>query len=176
HVGYALGAVPARIPTSINTGIDDYTSREPAHSGRYGQSKDSYGGTGRLLTALFTGDRQLYLESLQASLLAGDITGVHSTLYLPQYAGGDRDGVHRRNRDLWSGHANDSQYFYPEYQFTAYWLGGVHRQRDRAVAITDALVRRKGSGPYPHGPWGWAYRYMWSHDETDKTQIGRAHV
>lgn len=167
HGGYAqLSLVPTRIPETVDASLDQYIAKEPMHSGRYGQQKDSYGGTGDLFSALLTGDRARFIRALQSSRIQADMNAVNAPIYLASYAGSSENGTHRRYRDPWTGHAYDPQYFYPEQQFTAYWVGGSRRQLARALAICDALEAR-GAQYYPHGAWGWACRYIYSHDASD---------
>lgn len=171
HVGYGqLGLTPVVVPHNVDTNIDRYAADEPMHSGRYGQTKDSYTGTGALISALLTSDRTRALRALRAALAHCDLNGVHGVLYGSNYAGSAVDGVHRRYRDPWTGVANDTQYYYPESQFTAYWVGGARRHLERAMKICAALDSRSAM-PYPHRVWASAVRYQHTHAGGDLTKL-----
>lgn len=173
HFGYAqFGLTPVTIPNSINTSLDRYVAREPMHSGRYGQSKDSYNVTGNIITALLTGDRTRTLRALQASLMMADINGHHGMIFGTNYMGTSRDGIHRRYRDPWTGKSNDFQYFYPESQYTSYWVGGARRHIERAEKIT-ARMGEASSSPYVQRPWGWANKYMYTNASADLTKLNQ---
>lgn len=176
HFGYAQrGLNPSVIPNSVNTSLDRYLAKEPMHSGRYGQSKDSYGTTGDIITPLLLSDRTRVLRALRSALLKADINGHHGMIFGTQYMGSNRDGVHRRYRDPWTGKANDDQYFYPEAHYTAYWVGGARRFIERATKLVDSLGST-GSSPYSMRIWGWAMRYQHTNDADDLTKLNAVRV
>lgn len=171
HIGYVqYGLTPSVIPNSVDTSLDRYVARQPMHSGRYGQSKDGTGVAGAGLLGILTNDRRYTLNALQSGLMKCDINGHHRMLFGVDYMGNSRDGTHRRYRDPWTGKSNDTQYMYPEGQYTAYWLGGARRHVERASRVTDRLYTTSTSG-YAHSVWGWAVRYEHTHDPADLVKL-----
>lgn len=130
-----------------------------ALSGRYGwrnASGEPHGGT--LTAALFLEDRALALASLDYARHIADVDVRHGSFWRP--AQGPEGGMHRRNRDHWSGSVQ-MQYTSARGLYLASWVTGDARIREVLGEIRD-FGRRDNvqTGALSYGARAWIFRYM----------------
>jgi hypothetical protein len=108
-------------------------------------------------------DRELCLAAIDYALHVADTDVSHPSFYgPPQPTDG---GMHRRNKDHWSGSVQ-MQYTPNDYLYLTHWLTGHERLRETLEEVRDYATRQGKSGSVFAGQ-AWVHRYMETHDPDD---------
>lgn len=156
RTNFARGTVPAR----------GLTAGRWALSGRYGWRNGSGEPYASVLTAaLFLDDRQLALAAFDYARHVADVDVRHGSFW--KALQGDEGGMHRRNRDHWSG-STQMQYTTSRGLYLASWLTGDRRLGDVLGEIRDYGKRPNRQIPaLSYGARSWIHRYMETRDPED---------
>ncbi len=127
--------------------------------GRYGWRNGSGGGVyDKMLKAgLFLDDRALLLAGLDYARHVADVDLQHGSFWTPPV--GDDGGLHRRNRDHWSG-SPQMQYSATRGLYLASWLGGGERLADGLAELRGYLLRSEQVPASSYAGQAWIFRYM----------------
>jgi len=131
--------------------------------GRYGWrngSAEPY--RGFLTLGLFMHDRAMVLGSFDYALHVADVDVCHGPF--GQALKGDQGGMHRRNKQHWSGDVQ-MQYTTSHGLYLASWLTGHERPADTLVEIRDYARRHAGSSIFAAA--AWLNRYSETHHAKD---------
>lgn len=135
-----------------------------ALNGRYGWRNGSGDIAAPLLTSgLFLNDREIALAGIEQAEHVGDVDIFHGSLFAPET--GLEGGIHRRNRDHWSG-LPQMQYSPSEGLYLAQWLTGDGRLRDALKGLRE-FAKNDGGRTSPFAAQAWIMRYMETHAESD---------
>jgi hypothetical protein len=150
RTNFALGNSPDR-------GL--YSLRWALH-GRYGWRNGSgevY--RGLLTTGLALQDRKILLGAIDYALHVADVDICHGTFFREQ--SGLQGGMHRRNKDHWSGSVQ-MQYTPSAGLYLAKWLTGYERLSDALVEIRDYAKFNSGNSAFAAS--AWINHYAETHD------------
>ncbi|MFO7776219.1 MAG: hypothetical protein R6W89_10505 [Candidatus Hydrogenedentota bacterium] len=141
-----------------------YEDRWGLH-GRYGWRNGSSDVHGRMLYfGLLLEDRDVILAALDYARHVADVDVKHASFFAEPE--GDEGGMHRRNKDHWSGGV-EPQYTTSRGLYLASWMTGNHRL-DQVLAEVRAFtanVDRQASSAFRAEPW--IHRYAETLDPED---------
>jgi len=127
--------------------------------GRYGWRNGSAEPFRGFLTyGLFTEDRDMILAAFDYAAHVVDVDVCHGSFFAK--LSGDQGGMHRRNKNHWSGDVQ-MQYTTSRGLYVMRWLTGYERFGDTLAEIRDFAARRPGS---IFAPAAWLNRYTETHD------------
>ena len=138
--------------------------------GRYGwRNGSSSPSNGLWIGGLVLDDRELCLAGLDYALHVADVDVSHASFYGPPRS--TDGGMHRRNKDHWSGSVQ-MQYTPNDYLYLSYWLTGDERLRETLEEIRSYAARQGRSGSV-FAAQAWIHRYMETHDPDDLAMAQR---
>lgn len=153
--------------TNFARGRDEGRGLYPGHwvlNGRYGWRNGSGGVTeGLLKSGLLLEDREIALAGWEHARHVADVDICHGSFFKPYRR--SEGGMHRRNRDHWSGSVQ-MQYSSTSGMYLASWLGGNQRVRDALTGIRD-YAERDGGVHSAFAAQAWVFRYMETQDPED---------
>lgn len=132
--------------------------------GRYGwRNGSSSPSNGMWYGGLVLEDRELCLAGMDYALHVADVDVSHTSFFGPPRS--TDGGMHRRNKDHWSGSVQ-MQYTPNDYLYLTYWLTGNERLRETLEEIRSYAARQGRSGSV-FAAQAWIHRYMETHDPND---------
>jgi hypothetical protein len=135
-----------------------------ALNGRYGWRKGSGEGYyGMWLMGLLLEERDIALAALDYALHVANIDVSHGSFFStrPKHAG----GMHRRNKDHWSG-SIEVQYSPSSGLYLTKWLTGHERLEDTLAEVRSYASNHEGSSS-AYAAAAWIHRYAETHSDDD---------
>jgi hypothetical protein len=132
--------------------------------GRYGWRKgaaEPY--DGMWILSLLLEDREIALAAFDYALHAANIDVAHGSFFSPWSA--RTGGMHRRNKDHWSGSVQ-MQYTPSSGLYLTKWLTG-HERLDDTLEEVRAYAKGQGASGSAFAASAWIHRYMETHDDND---------
>ncbi|HWL52054.1 MAG TPA: hypothetical protein VNQ90_06445 [Chthoniobacteraceae bacterium] len=135
-----------------------------ALNGRYGWRNASASINYSLIrSGLFLEDRELVLAGIDHAEHVADVDTVHASFFSPP--SGEEGGMHRRNRDHWSGNPQ-MQYTPSKGIYLSNWLNGTRRVSQVLEEVRE-YARRDGGQSSAFAGQAWIMRYMETGDRGD---------
>ena len=139
--------------------------------GRYGwRNGAAQAYLGFLLGGLFLEDREIALDALAYARHVADVDMIHGSFFRKPLR--NSGAIHRRNRNHWSGVANQ-QYSPTQGLYLARWLTGHDRLADSLAEARGYAARGAANPDHPFGNnsafagAAWICRYRETHDPKD---------
>ena len=132
--------------------------------GRYGWRKgaaEPY--DGMWITGLLLGDRDIALAAFDYALHVANVDVAHGSFFAPWSA--RTGGMHRRNKDHWSG-SIQMQYTPSSGLYLTKWLTG-HELLEDTLKEVRHYAKNQGSSGSAFAASAWIHRYMETHNEDD---------
>lgn len=155
------------IRTNFSAGNNPERGLHPgrwALHGRYGWRKgaaEPY--FGMWLAGLLLEEREVALAALDYALHVANIDVSHGSFFTPWST--QTGGMHRRNKDHWSG-SIEMQYTPSSGLYLTQWLTGHERLTDTLEEVR-AYARKQGGSGSAYAASAWIHRYLETHDPED---------